>query len=78
MAFDEQHAQALRDLDQAKGRTEQWRQAALAFELRAMRVEYVIQLLVAAGHVSQQKVDEAFDLAKTYGSSAPVPQAQPE
>jgi hypothetical protein len=43
-----------------------WREAALAFELRAMRVEYVIRLLVAAGHVTQEKVDEAFNLARDF------------
>lgn len=59
MAFDEQHAQALRN-------TEQWRQAAFAFELRAMRVEYVLRLLVAAGHVTQEKVDQALELARDF------------
>lgn len=31
-----------------------------------MRVEYVIRLLVAAGHVTQGKVDEAFSLARDF------------
>jgi hypothetical protein len=47
--------------------------ALLLFEHRAMRVEYVIRLLVAAGHVSQQKVDEAFALAKDFNRPAGVP-----
>jgi hypothetical protein len=51
---------------QNEDRAEQWRLTALAFELRAMRVEYVIRLLVAAGHVPQQKVDEAFHLARDF------------
>jgi hypothetical protein len=66
MAVDEQYAQALRDLSTESERVELWRKAALAFELRAMRVEYVIRLLVAAGHVPQQKVDEAFNLARDF------------
>jgi hypothetical protein len=69
MAVDEQYAQALRDMEAHKQRAERWREAALAFELRAMRVEYVIRLLVAAGHVPQQKVDEAFNLARDFKRS---------
>jgi hypothetical protein len=76
MAVDEQYAQALRELDQAKGRAEQWRQAALAFELRAMRVEMVIRLLVAAGHVTQEKVDQAFSIAGKHTPAA-VSQEKP-
>lgn len=45
---------------------DQWREAAMAFEFRAMRVEYVIRLLVAAGHVTQAKVDEAFNIARDF------------
>lgn len=47
-------------------REDPWRQAALGFELRAMRVEYVIRLLVTAGHVAQEKVDEAFATARDF------------
>jgi hypothetical protein len=72
MAVDEQYAQVLRDLTTEAERVELWRKAALAFEQRAMRVEYVIRLLVAAGHVPQQKVDEAFNLAKNYAPRAGV------
>ena len=57
-----------------------WREAALAFELRAMRVEYAIRLLVAAGHVTQEKVDEAFAIAKGFDRTSigdtPAPQSK--
>jgi hypothetical protein len=49
-----------------------WRDTALAFELRAMRVEYVIRLLVAAGHVTQEKVDAAFDIARDFKAASLV------
>jgi hypothetical protein len=70
-------------LDEVDGRgpdrADQWMKAALAFELSAMRVEYVIRLLVAAGHVTQQKVDEAFHLARDFTRAdgvAPTPAPQ--
>lgn len=44
-------------------RAEHWRQAALAFERRAMRVELALRLLVAAGHVTQEKADESLSIA---------------
>ena len=55
---------------------EQWRAAALAFEKRAMRVEYVIRLLVAGGHVTQDRVNQAFSIAKNAGGAGEASNAQ--
>lgn len=45
---------------------------------RAKRAEYALRLLVAAGHVTQAKVDEAFKLYDTFCLEDAPPSAAKE